>query len=174
MSFTFTQYTKEEVQELKNAVKEAKQKQKVSFHKTEAQKKLLEASKYIYLFEGLKPNEILEVTKNLKMIDCKKDEIIYAKNKKNEHIFFLLNGKLKIDLSPQSIPIKPLEVFGELMFLTQEKFNFNVVSVSETATVLKFDINEDANCCLLNMIYANIAYKLANNYKKKATQTIKL
>ena len=174
MSFTFTKYTKEEIEELKNAVNIAKQKQIKSTQKPEAQKKILEVSKYIYLFEGFKSDEISEIVSNLKLLTTKKNEIIYPKNAHEGHMFILINGKAEIKMVEKNISIKPLELFGEFLFLTKEENIFDIVTTSEKATFLRFNINEDANCCLLNMIYANIAYKIANKYKKKVSQIIKL
>ena len=87
MSFVFTQYEDKEIAELKSAAKAPKKELKRSDIKLQIQKQLLEASRYMYIFEGFEPDEILKVTKNLQLIALNKDDKVYSQNKKYLELF---------------------------------------------------------------------------------------
>jgi CRP-like cAMP-binding protein len=174
VNFVFTQYEDKEIAELKSAAKAPKKELKRSDIKLQIQKQLLEASRYMYIYEGFEPDEILKVTKNMQLIALNKDDKVYSQNNKYGCIYFLLKGKLAIKTAQKDVLIKPLNLFGEFLFLTKEENNTDVVVISDSATLMRFDINEDADCCLMSMIYANISYKIANQYKNKVSQIIKI
>jgi len=176
MKFIFTKYSQDEIAEIVRSIKKTKEKKsKDEKLIPKAKQKLQEVSKYMYVFEGMENEEILQVVKNAELIEVKKDHSSKLAEDCSDSICFLIKGKLAVYYNGEYIEeIKALDTFAENSFVLKKPLKEDIKAITDVAVVLKVSINEEADCCLLNMIYANIAYRVMQKYEKKVKSVIKL
>jgi len=165
LSFSFTTYTKSEIKEMLDAASRTTRDIKPSVI-TAAQKKLLEVSKYIYLFSGVAKDDIIKITNDVKFMEFAEGEMVFDQGEKNDEIFFLLRGELSVEIGhdggyKEVAHIKPMELFGEMAFVSKKPRSARIKSVDPKSTVIKFVIDDDAyeasTCFAFMKLYKNIS-----------------
>jgi mannose-6-phosphate isomerase-like protein (cupin superfamily) len=163
--FTFTTYTKSEVKEMLDAANRTTRDIKPS-KMTDAQKKLLEVSKYIYLLNGIVKEDIIKITNDVSFMEFAENEEVFAHKEKSDEIYFLLRGMLAVEIEKEGVfkqvaAIKPMQLFGEMAFVTKKPRSARIKSIDPKSTVIKFVIDDDAydasTCFAFMKLFKNIA-----------------
>lgn len=167
--FPFTNYTNSEVRQMLDAA--SRTTRDIKDNKiTQAQKKLLEVSKYIYLLNGINREDTIQITNDVKFMEFAAGEVVFQEKDQSDEIYFLLRGELAVEVSKEGTykevaRIKPMELFGEMAFVTKQPRNARITSVGDKSTVIKFVIDDDAydsgTCFAFMKLYKNIAYIVA-------------
>jgi len=167
--FSFTTYTKSEVREMIDAA--SRTTRDIKDNKiTQAQKKLIEVAKHIYLFSGINRDDIIQITNDVKFMEFASGEVVFEEKEQSDEIYFLLRGELAVEVNKEGeykelAHIKPMELFGEMAFVTKQPRNARIKSVNEKSTVIKFVIDDDAydssTSFAFMKLYKNIAFIVA-------------
>jgi len=163
--FSFTSYTKSEVKEMLDAASRTTRDIKPN-KITEAQKKLLEVSKHIYLFSGIAKDDIIKITNDVKFMEFAENEEVFSHREKSDEIYFLLRGGLAVEIEKDGVfkqvaTIKPMQLFGEMAFVSKKPRSARIKSIDPKSTVIKFVIDDDAyeasTCFAFMKLYKNIS-----------------
>jgi len=163
--FNFTNYLKSDVELMLKAANTTTRDIKRS-EITQAQKKLIEVSKYIYILKDILNEDILKMTRDVEFLEFKENEIIFEDGEESDEIYFLLRGLLSVDIKKggeyrEIAQIKPLELFGEMAFISKKPRSARIRSIRENSTIIKFVIDEGAYepsiCHAFMKLYKNIA-----------------
>ncbi|WP_458701686.1 cyclic nucleotide-binding domain-containing protein [Sulfurospirillum sp. 1307] len=159
-----TNYTKQEIQRML----EAGSRRELSV----SEKKLLEISSKIYLFDEISKEDIIRITKNVKFRRHKKGDIIMNEGDKSEEIYFILYGLGVVVVDNKKIvaTIESGSMFGEMAFLTKKPRNATILAHTEGTTVISFEINEEKCTELYSYPFA----KLYRNISLDLTHKIEL
>lgn len=167
--FNFTTYTKSDIEKMLQAATVTTREIR-STEMTKAQKKLLEVGKYIYILKDISNEDIIKMTSDVEFLEFKENEIVFEDKEESDEIYFLLRGMLAVDVKKgdeykEIASIKPLELFGEMAFVSKKPRNARIRSVREQSTVIKFVIDEGAYepslCYSFMKLYKNIATVIA-------------
>jgi CRP-like cAMP-binding protein len=172
--FHFTKYLPGEIDIIKAATKRVPK--KITKNKiTNSEEKLLELKKYIYLFNNLNNEEIIEIVRDVEFLQFKNEDVIYTEDDTNKEIYILLKGKVCIQNKKNNtyrnlITLTPVDIFGEIAFITNKKRNAKAMVVSKTATVIKFIPRDSGNDTVkyraLMILYKNLANMIAKKLEK--------
>lgn len=131
-----------------------------------SQEKLLEISDKIYLFDGIKKEDIIRMTSNVKFKRYAKGDVIMNLGDTSQEVYFILNGTAVVVVEGKKIvaTIESACMFGEMAFLTKKPRNATILAYKEGTTIISFEIN-DAKCNEIYsypfaMLYKNIALDL--------------
>lgn len=165
LNFSFTTYTASEVKEMLDAASRTTREIKDT-KITQAQKKLLEVSKYIYLFNGIAKEDIIKITNDVKFMEFSEDEVVFKQGDQSDSIYFLLRGELTVELEKNGAfkelaKIKPMELFGEMAFVSKKPRSARIKSIDPKSTIIEFVIDDDAyesaTCFAFMTLYKNIS-----------------
>lgn len=165
LNFSFTTYTKSEVKEMLDAAGRTTREIKET-KITQPQKKLLEVSKYIYLFSGIAKDDIIKITNDVKFMEFSNDEVVFKQGDQSDSIYFLLRGELAVEIEKNGVfkevaKVKPMELFGEMAFVSKKPRNARIKSVNDKSTIIEFVIDDDAyeaaTCFAFMTLYKNIS-----------------
>lgn len=158
MIIKHTNYTKQEIARILEAGSAIKL--------TISQEKLLEISDKIYLFDGIKKEDIVRMTANVKFKRHAKGDVIMSAGDKTREVYFILNGMAVVVVEGKKIvaTIDSGNMFGEMAFLTKKPRNATILSYKEGTTIISFEIN-DTKCNEIfsypfALLYQNIALDL--------------
>lgn len=170
MKVEYTRYTSCEIERIKKAAK--------SFEISISQKKLFEISDKIYLFNGIKKDNIIKITKNVKFKRYRKGDIVVQEGESGKEIYFVLYGSCAVVSQGKVFAtIKSGYMFGEMAFLTGNLRSATVIIHKEGTTLLSFEIDEEKltqkYALAFAMLYKNIALDLAHKLKKSNIKRIK-
>jgi signal-transduction protein with cAMP-binding, CBS, and nucleotidyltransferase domain len=159
-----TNFTKEEIQRILEAGNK--------YELTISEKKLLEISSKIYLFNGISKEDIIRITKNVKFKKHKKGDIIMSEGDKSREIYFILYGLGVVVVDNKKIvaTIESGNMFGEMAFLTKKQRSATILAHKEGTTVISFEINQ--NKC--TEMYSYPFAKLYKNISLDLTHKIEL
>jgi len=158
MVIKHTNYTKEEIAR----ILEAGHAHKLSV----SQEKLLEISDKIYLFDGIKQEDIIRMTTNVKFKRYAKGDVIMNAGDATKDIYFILNGMGVVVVDGKKIvaTIDSGNMFGEMAFLTKKPRNATILSYKEGTTIISFEINGEKCNEIYSypfaLLYQNIALDL--------------
>ncbi len=165
LSFSFTTYTASEVKEMLDAASRTTRDIKPN-KITAAQKKLLEVSKYIYLFSGINKDDIIKITNDVKFMEFASGEVAFEQGEKSDEVYFLLRGELAVEVEKDGgykavAHIKPMQLFGEMAFVSKKPRSARIKSIDPKSTVIKFVVDDDAyepaTCFAFMKLYKNIS-----------------
>lgn len=153
-----TNYTKQEIERILEAAND--------IGLTISQEKLLEISDKIYLFDGIKKEDIIRMTANVKFKRYAKGDVIMNLGDKTREIYFILYGTAVVVVEGKKIvaTIDSGNMFGEMAFLTKNPRNATILAYKEGTTIISFEIN-DTKCNEIfsypfALLYKNIALDL--------------
>lgn len=132
------------------------------------EKKLLDISDKLYIFDGLEPDSIQKIVHNVKFNKYKKGQIIISEGDETQEIFFILSGKGAVVVNNTKVvaTIDSGNMFGEMAFLTNSPRSATIIAYKENTAIISFLINtqtiEDTSNCPLSNLYQNIALDLSN------------
>jgi len=153
-----TNYTQEEIAR----ILEAGHATKLSV----SQEKLLEISDKIYLFNGIKKEDVIRMTKNVKFKRYAKGDVIMNAGDDTKDVYFILNGMGVVVVDGKKIvaTIDSGNMFGEMAFLTKKPRNATILSYKEGTTIISFEINDEKCNEIYSypfaLLYQNIALDL--------------
>lgn len=153
-----TNYTQEEIAR----ILEAGHATKLSV----SQEKLLEISDKIYLFNGIKKEDVIRMTKNVKFKRYAKGDVIMNAGDDTKDVYFVLNGMGVVVVDGKKIvaTIDSGNMFGEMAFLTKKPRNATILSYKEGTTIISFEINDEKCNEIYSypfaLLYQNIALDL--------------
>jgi len=159
MSIYNTYYTKEEIAR----ILEASQSKEIN----PFEKKLLDISDKLYIFDGLNRDEVQKTVGKVKFNKYDKGQVIINEKDEGEEIFFILSGKGAVVINGKKVVaiIDSGSMFGEMAFLTKKPRSATIIAYKENTTVISFQINttilENTTECSLSKIYQNIALDLS-------------
>ncbi|MGE4294407.1 MAG: cyclic nucleotide-binding domain-containing protein [Campylobacterales bacterium] len=148
---------------------------------TAAQHKLMEIASRIYLFEGLTPQDVLKITKNVRFMRFKPKEILFSQGEIGREIFFILSGKIDVKASLEATDrhpkttatvgrIDPGNILGEMAFITHRPRSATGISAAENTTAIGFEIDDDAvseeTAFLFLQLYINISHGMAEKLER--------
>jgi len=153
-----TNYTKQEIEYILEAAND--------IGLSVSQEKLLEISDKIYLFDGIKKEDIIRMTASVKFKRYAKGDVIMNLGEKTREIYFILNGSAVVVVEGKKIvaTIDSGNMFGEMAFLTKSPRNATILAYKEGTTIISFEIN-DTKCSEIfsypfALLYKNIALDL--------------
>jgi hypothetical protein len=131
-----------------------------------SQEKLLEISDKIYLFDGIKKEDIIRMTKHVKFRRYVKGDIIMNAGDQTQEVYFILYGTAVVVVEGKKIvaTIESPHMFGEMAFLTKKQRNATILAYKEGTTIISFEINDDKCNEIFSypfaLLYKNIALDL--------------
>lgn len=146
-----------------------------------AQQKLMEISSRIYLFEGLTPEDVLKITKNVRFLRFKAKETLFAQGELGREVFFILSGRVDVKASLEATDrhpkttatvgrIDPGNILGEMAFITHRPRSATGISAAENTTAISFEIDDDAldeeTNLLFLQLYINISHGMAEKLER--------
>ena len=166
--FGFTTYTKSEVQQMLDAASRTTRDIKPT-KTTLAQKKLLEVSKHIYLFKGIQNDDIIAITNDVQFMEYAKDEVIFEEGDQSDDIYFLLRGFLSVEVAEgkQVARISPMELFGEMAFISKKPRSATIRALEDKSTVIKFVVDDDAYEASTSFAFMRLYKNIATIVAKK-------
>ena len=166
MPFKFTEYTPEDVRLLLEVGARHKKK-KLS----PAEKKLLEISKHIFLFNDIVNKDIIQLTDDVRILQFKAGETILNQGDEDDGVYFMLRGSADVTVDnggEQELltTITPGHLFGEMAFVTQTPRTASVTATADNTSVIAFFINTDGvsgdtGCYPYMLLYRNVAQVVA-------------
>lgn len=159
-----TNYTKYEVQRMLEAGN--------SYELSISQKKLLEISDKIYLFDGITQEDTIRITKNVNFKRYQKGDVIMSEGDKSNEIYFILYGLGVVVVGNNKIvaTIDSGSMFGEMAFLTKKPRNATILAHKEGTTIISFEINEEKCSEIYSFpfakLYKNISLDLTHKIEK--------
>lgn len=153
-----TNYTKEEIARILEAGNACKL--------SVSQEKLLEISDKIYLFNGIKQEDVIRMTTNVKFKRYAKGDVIMNSGDATKDVYFILNGMGVVVVDGKKIvaTIDSGNMFGEMAFLTKKPRNATILSYKEGTTIISFEINDEKCNEIYSypfaLLYQNIALDL--------------
>ncbi|MDD3342377.1 MAG: cyclic nucleotide-binding domain-containing protein [Sulfurospirillaceae bacterium] len=159
-----TNYTKREIERML----EAGHANKLSI----SQEKLLEISDKIYLFDGIKKEDIIRMTVNVKFKRYAKGDVIMNAGDKGREIYFILYGTAVVVVEGKKIvaTIDSPHMFGEMAFLTKKPRNATILAYKEGTTIISFEVNDEKCSEIFSypfaQLYRNIALDLTGKIEK--------
>ena len=153
-----TNYTKQEIERILEAGHASKL--------TVSQEKLLEINEKIYLFDGIKKEDIIRMTTNVKFKRYAKGDVIMNSGDMSYEVYFILNGMGVVVVDGKKIvaTIDSGNMFGEMAFLTKKPRNATILSYKEGTTIISFEINDNKCNEIFSypfaLLYQNIALDL--------------
>lgn len=153
-----TNYTKDEIARILEAGNACKL--------TVSQAKLLEISDKIYLFNGIKQEDVIRMTTNVKFKRYAKGDVIMNAGDVTKDVYFILNGMGVVVVDGKKIVAKidSGNMFGEMAFLTKKPRNATILSYKEGTTIISFEINDEKCNEIYSypfaLLYQNIALDL--------------
>lgn len=162
MAFKFTDYTTEDIQLLLQVGSRHKKK-KLS----QAEKKLLEISKHIFLFNDIVNKDIIRLTDNVNFTKFGEGDDIIVQGSEDTTVYFLLRGEavVHIDNNGEDEPLftlTPGSLFGEMAFITQTPRTASITASKADTSVISFEIDTgnmqgDTGCNAYMLLYKNVA-----------------
>ncbi len=167
--FSFTTYTKSEVKQMLDAASRTTRDIKPT-QTSLAQKKLIEVSKHIYLFSGINNEDVIAITNDVQFMEYAKDEVIFKEGDQSDDIYFLLRGFLSVEVGreqKQVARISPMELFGEMAFISKKPRNATIRALEDKSTVIKFVVDDDAYESATSFAFMKLYKNIATIVVKK-------
>jgi CRP-like cAMP-binding protein len=143
---------------------------------SQAQERLLKLADKFAIFNGLKPIQILQLTKNVGFTRFRKNEMVFNKGSFSDDIYITLKGS--IDLYDNEVPgadiktgylatLAPGTILGEMTPFTKETRSAKAIATGEENILLSFQINEQAGLeAELSILYKNVITLISDKLKK--------
>lgn len=164
MQIVHTSYTKQEIARILAASEGRKL--------TVSEKKLLEISDKIYLFDGLDKDAIIRICKNVGFKRYARGDVVLTQGDTGQEVCFVLNGLAAVVVEKKTVvaTIEAGSMFGEMAFLTKKPRSATILAHKEGTTILSFQIDE-AKCSPMfsypfAKLYQNVALDLSRKLEK--------
>jgi len=158
MKLKFFKYDKKEIHEILTALGVQE--------RNTAQEKLVEISDKIFLFDSISKNDIITMTKNVKINKYKKNNIILKEDSRDLKIHYLINGTVTVNNNKSESSLATIKsggMFGEMSFVSGKKRTANIIACENCITVsFDIDINKHTkdNSYSFSKLYFNISMDL--------------